>query len=214
VGGPLPTGPALTYTASMSLTLLDWRRRVAGLYADVRAGAAADGPGTLARFRAGRDALFRRHPDSPLPPAGRAGFTGLRYAPHDATLRFDAEVDTDVEPSRLQLERSDGQAIPFVRFGRVQLPVGDLDVFWLDTYGGGVFLPFRDGTSGRGSYGGGRYLLDTVKGADLGGDAGRLVLDFNYAYHPSCFYDAEAWGCPLAPPDNWLDVPVEAGELA
>ncbi len=61
------------------------------------------------------------------------------------------------------------------------------------------------------SYGGGRYLLDTVKGADLGGTDGRLVVDFNYAYNPSCAYDPQ-WSCPLAPPANRLTVPILAGE--
>jgi uncharacterized protein (DUF1684 family) len=86
-------------------------------------------------------------------------------------------------------------------------------VWWLGGYGGGVFVPVKDGSSGRTSYGGGRYLLDTVKGADLGGDAaqGRLVLDLNFAYNPSCAYDA-AWACPLAPAGNVLDVDVPAGE--
>ena len=61
------------------------------------------------------------------------------------------------------------------------------------------------------TYGGGRYLLDTVKGADLGTEDGRLVLDFNYAYNPSCAYDP-SWACPLAPPGNRLAIAVEAGE--
>jgi uncharacterized protein (DUF1684 family) len=74
-----------------------------------------------------------------------------------------------------------------------------------------VFLPFRDATSGTTSYGGGRYLWDSVKGADLGSADEELVLDFNYAYHPSCVYDPR-WSCPLAPRDNWLGIPVEAGE--
>lgn len=188
----------------MSLTLLDWRRRVAALYADVRASAAADPTGALARFRAGRHELFTTHPDRPGGPLPV-------YWPHDAAWRFEADVDTAVDPVPLLVERSDGATVPFTRFGTVHLPIGDLDVYWLESYGGGVFLPFRDGTCGTTSYGGGRYLLDTVKGADLGGDGGRLVLDFNYAYHPSCYY-SDAWACPLAPPGNRLPGPIEAGE--
>jgi len=188
----------------VSLTLLDWRRRVGALYADVRATSAADAEGALTRFRAGRHELFTTHPDRP-------GGSPPRYWDHRPDLRFEAEVDTDVEPALLAVERSDGATVPFTRFGRVHLPIGDLDVYWLDTYGGGVFLPFRDATCGTSSYGGGRYLLDTVKGADLGGAGGRLVLDFNYAYHPSCFY-SDAWACPLAPPANRLPGLIEAGE--
>ena len=52
-----------------------------------------------------------------------------------------------------------------------------------------------------------------MKGADLGtsDDGARLVLDFNHAYNPSCSYDPR-WSCPLAPPENRIDVPVTAGE--
>lgn len=195
----------------MSLTLLDWRRRVAALYADTRTSSRRDPEGALARFRAGRDLIFAEHPDSPLTPAARAAFDGLAAWPYRSDLRFEVPVDTDVEQTPLLVERSDGDAVPFTRFGTVRLPVGDLDVYWLESYGGGVFLPFRDATCGTSSYGGGRYLLDTVKGADLGGDDGRLVLDFNYAYHPSCFYN-DAWACPLAPPGNRLTMAIEAGE--
>jgi hypothetical protein len=185
----------------MSLTLLDWRRRVATLYAGVRAG------GGLDEFRAGKDELFATHPDSPLTAEARQHFQGLDYWPERADLRFvDVEVDHGVEPIEIDLQGS-----RFRRFGRLHLPLGDLDVYWLETYGGGVFVPFADATSGVTSYGGGRYLLDTVKGADLGGGPGRLTVDFNYAYHPSCFYDP-VWVCPLAPHGNRLAVPVEAGE--
>jgi uncharacterized protein (DUF1684 family) len=72
-------------------------------------------------------------------------------------------------------------------------------------------LPFRDATSGRDTYGGGRYLLDTVKGADLGHEVDEIILDFNYAYHPSCVHDSR-WSCPLAPHENWMEVEVRAGE--
>jgi uncharacterized protein (DUF1684 family) len=103
--------------------------------------------------------------------------------------------------------------VAFERIGVVRLDgLGSLDVWWLTGYGGGVFLPVRDGLAGTETYGGGRYLLDTVKGADLGGAGGRLVVDLNFAYNPSCAYDP-AWACPLAPPGNVLTAPVRAGEL-
>ncbi|MGH2676064.1 MAG: DUF1684 domain-containing protein, partial [Actinomycetota bacterium] len=86
-----------------------------------------------------------------------------------------------------------------------------LSLYWVEGYGGGVFLSFRDDTSGRETYGACRYLLDTVKGADLGMEGGRLVLDFNLAYQPSCSYDP-TWVCPLAPPENRLTIAVRAGE--
>jgi uncharacterized protein len=100
------------------------------------------------------------------------------------------------------------------RTGRVSPgELGPLDVWWVGGYGGGVFLPLRDGSAGRTTYGGGRYLLDTIKGADLGVEEHRLVLDFNFAYNPSCAYDPR-WTCPLAPAANRLPVEVRAGERA
>jgi len=89
---------------------------------------------------------------------------------------------------------------------------GSLAVYWIHAYGGGLFILFKDGTNGTTTYGGGRYLYDTIKGADLGTLANNtIVLDFNYSYHPSCYYNI-AWTCPLAPEQNKLNFSVESGE--
>lgn len=190
--------------------LLDWRRRVFAAYAEVR----ERGPAAAhARWRALRDELFRTHPQSPLDAAGRAAFTGLRYFAYDPALRFSAPVEPR-PGERVEIQTSGGEAMAMRRFGVVALPVGTLEVYWIDVYGGGVFIPFRDATSGTTTYGGGRYLLDTIKGADLGStEDGRLIIDFNFAYHPSCHY-SHRWSCPLAPPANHLTVAIEAGEMA
>ena len=193
----------------MSLTLLDWRRRVAALYAQVRAD--PDPAAAHARWVEGRQQLFRTHPDSADPSAE------LRHAPYDARWRFVVEVETDVEPIRLEIPTATDGVVPFERFGRVSLDgVGSLDVWWLAAYGGGVWLPVRD--TNPQTYGGGRYVLDTVKGADLGSDIdpvtgrGTLVVDLNFAYNPSCAYD-ERWACPLAPAGNVIEGSIVAGEL-
>jgi uncharacterized protein len=201
-------GPACEHGA-VTLTLLDWRRRVAALYLAARS--ATDPERGWRVWRDGRDELFAGHPDSPLDADARAGFSGLPFAPYDPALRMEVEL-SPAAPQRLEVATAGDGIVPFERIGTVALSdVGTLDVWWLDSYGGGVFLPLRDGTAGRGTYGGGRYLLDTVKGADLGGNAGRLVVDLNFAYHPSCTYDPR-WSCPLAPEGNRTDVPVVAGE--
>lgn len=194
------------------LQLLDWRRRVEELYGQVRRELVRDPATAHQRWRRTRDDLFARHPQTPLDAAARSRFDGLPCHPYDPTLAFAAELDTDVEPECDDIPTSTGRAMAFVRIGAVDLPVGRLDAYWLDAYGGGLFLPFRDATAGDTTYGGGRYLLDTVKGADLGQDGdGRLVVDFNFSYHPSCAYDA-GWDCPLAPPGSRLDAAIEAGE--
>ena len=101
-----------------------------------------------------------------------------------------------------------------IGFVDVPFPAGRrrLGLFWMEGYAGGLFLPFRDLTSGTETYGAGRYLLDSVKGSDQGVDGdGRVILDFNLAYNPSCSYDPK-WVCPLAPPGNRLVMEVRAGE--
>lgn len=193
----------------MTLTLLGWRREVATLYAAART--ATDPEAGWRRWRDGRDDLFATHPDSPLDEAARAAFTGLPYAGYDPALRFEPVLEA-APGARLELPTAADGTVLLDRIGTVALgEVSRLDVWWLGGYGGGVFLPLRDGTAGRATYGGGRYLLDSVKGADLGGDGGRLVVDLNFAYHPSCTYDPR-WSCPLAPEGNRVTTPVAAGE--
>jgi uncharacterized protein len=193
----------------VTLTLLGWRRQVAALYAAVRA--ARDPETGWRTWRDGRDELFAGHPDSPLDEAARAAFRGLPYAPYDPGLRFEAAA-LAAEPQRLEVPTATDGVVPFDRIGAVELDgIGRLDLWWLGSYGGGLFLPLRDGTAGQTTYGAGRYLLDTVKGADLGGDDARLVIDLNFAYHPSCTYDPR-WSCPLAPDGNRLTTALDAGE--
>jgi uncharacterized protein len=196
------------------LALGDYRWRVAELYL----AEPVEGAEGVEAFRRGRDVLFRDHPQSALPAAARATFTGLRWFPYDPAAR----VVTRLEPAEHLAEVTidtggeDG-AVRYRRIGRLATPWGGLTLFWMLGYGGGLFLPFRDATSGHQTYGAGRYLTDTVKGTFGRGleskDAGEVVLDLNYAYNPSCAYDPR-WACPLAPPENWLPEPVEAGELA
>ena len=196
------------------LDLMDWKRRVFAAYADVRA--SDDHLEAWERWRAMRDDLFAGHPQSPLPPDARRSFAGLPYFPYSPEHRVTAAVaPASRESYDITTSGAEGGSYRFTRFAVVRFELlgqrGELELFWLEGYGGGLFLPFRDATSGHATYGAGRYLLDTVKGADLGMEGDRLVLDFNFAYNPSCAYDP-AWVCPLAPPSNRLDVAIEAGE--
>ena len=197
--------------AADTLALLDWKRRVFALYAAVRTMPPESG---WALWRDTRNDLFRSHPQSPLPAARRASFGGLDYWPYDPAARVLAALE-DVEAPPQPVATSGTEPILFTPFARASFELGGeplaLEVSWLAGYGGGAFLSFRDATSGGESYGGGRYVLDTVKGADLGEEDGRLVVDFNFAYNPSCAYDP-GWVCPLAPPANRLPVAVQAGE--
>ena len=196
------------------LHLLDWKRRIFGIYAEIRG--ASDPEAAWKRWRAVRDELFASHPQSPLPATDRTGFNGLAYFEYDPRARVLADVMV-AEPAHYDIATSGEHqgSYGFTRFAVAKFELAakplELELSWLDGYGGGLFLSFRDGTSGSETYGAGRYLLDTVKGADLGMDGERLVLDFNFAYNPSCAYDPR-WVCPLVPPPNRLKVPIRAGE--
>jgi len=200
--------------AQDKLDLADWRRRVGDLYR-------LSGPDTLRRFRQGRDELLRNHPQSPLALQARQRFNGLRYFDPDpaAKVRCRLEPADPGDPLEIDTGGEDG-VISFRRTGRLAFAFNGrpctLTVFSLVGYGGGLFLPFRDSTSGTETYGGGRYLFDTVKNTDglsleVTAGSSDVTIDFNYAYNPSCAYDAR-WACPLAPRENWLPVPVRAGE--
>ena len=194
----------------MIAELWDWRRRVNALYGEVQA--AADPAAGWRLWRAERDRLFREHAQSPI--EDRAGFTALPFFDYDPALRLTAVLRT-VEGAAFTVSAGGDGAMrlrPFaVTQGLGAALGGELTVYWVEGYGGGAFLPFTDATSGRESYGGGRYLLDTIKGADLGEENGRTVLDFNFAYNPSCSYSVR-YVCPLAPRENRLPARVAAGE--
>ena len=192
--------------------LWDYRARVVELYRHVREGTPSEQ--THQAFREARDALFATHPQSALDAAQKARFHGLDYFPYDPSLRFVLPLEP-APPATLEFETADDGLVRAERFARVRFRLEGvecvLSLYWLLGYGGGVFLPFRDATSGLETYGGGRYLLDTIKGADLGHSGSTVTLDFNCAYNPSCAYN-ERWSCPLAPPENRLTVPIRAGE--
>ncbi len=182
------------------------------MYAYVRAAGEPERAHALWRER--RDELFRRHRQSPLAPDDPLRDTGLPYWPYDPALRLTAPLEPNTRDETRTVDTVGDGPIKMRLTGHVTMPrlgVG-LEVWWFDQYAGGLFVPVRDATAGTSSYGGGRYLLDTAKGADLGTAAdGQLVLDFNFLYHPSCRY-SEAWECPLAPEGNTIGIGIEAGE--
>lgn len=232
----------LNVSAPTWLDLYDYRARTARLYRERDAALRTREADEMVwgRWRAGRDALFAAHPQSALDAEARRDFSSLRYFPYNPALRVEAQLEvvdddaTSTLPSSAAMQAAEAShpSTLFRRAGQLSFTLdgtpGHLIVYWIDVYGGGLFLPFRDATSGSETYGGGRYLCDTVKGsaflrldADTPGDGeqalgyagGLILLDFNYAYNPSCAYDAR-WACPLAPAENRLPVAIRAGELA
>ena len=205
------------------LDLYDYRRRVAAMYRE-RAEAIQSGEDAalvLQRFRVARNALFATHPQSALDEEQRKQFEGLRYFSYNPALSVTANVETTIEPALLTVAMNAEESMTMTKVARLHFTVEGqevgLSLYWLNIYGGGLFLPFRDTTSPAESYGGGRYLFDTIKGSDFlpvpeFSEKKRIMLDFNYAYNPSCAYNYK-WVCPLAPLENRLHVPIRAGEL-
>ncbi|RMG87020.1 MAG: DUF1684 domain-containing protein [Chloroflexi bacterium] len=198
------------------LDLLDYRRRVFEMYRLLRRAFDDDAVQAAAlRFRRAKDELYRTHPQSPFDEQQRTAFRALSYYDYDPAYRVTAQLEP-AERQVFHVRLDDDGDFYYERIGYVSftLPLGRgrLAVYWIKGYGGGLFLPFVDATANNTTYGGGRYLLDTIKGADLGTTPdGEMVLDFNFAYHPSCTYN-HRWVCPLAPQENRLNFPIDAGE--
>jgi uncharacterized protein (DUF1684 family) len=210
-----PTGQGKADAARLArfASLHDWRRQIADLYAAVRALPPEDG---FAHWRAVRDRIFREHPQSPLSGARRAGLRGIPCFDYDPGLRFEVALTAARDRETIAFEAGKDGVMTLVPYALTQ-GLGDrlgreLTLYWIAGYGGGVFLPFGDASNGEETFSGGRYLLDTIKSADLGAATdGRLILDFNFAYYPSCAY-SEAWVCPLSPHENRLTCAVRGGE--
>jgi uncharacterized protein (DUF1684 family) len=160
----------------------------------------------LIDFRTEKDEFFRRHPQSPLTPEQRRGFTGLSYFPENDALRLEVTVEPFREQEHMQMQTSTGGVQDYVRFGKFHFQVEDQDAeltIYKADYG--YFLPFVDSLAGKETYPAGRYLEpETLPG-------NRFIVDFNLAYNPYCAYN-EMWSCPITPLENRLKVSIRAGE--
>ena len=198
-----------------AISLAGWRRAIAEMYAQVRATGEEGAAQASDAFRAGRERLFREHPDSPIPEHERARWAGTAWFRYDPALRTMAIAKPVARPSTFEIALASDGVTRCTRVATLEFALREkpsmLTLYWFEGYGGGLWLPFADATNGASTYGGGRYLYDTIKGADLGASETRFVLDFNFAYNPSCAYD-ERWSCPLPPAENRLPFAVEAGE--
>jgi uncharacterized protein len=163
----------------------------------------------LEMFRTEKDEFYRHDRRSPLTPDQQRGFKGLSYFPENSALVIKSRIDRNVQPGVIQMETTKGQAQSFRRYGVVRFEVdgqpAQVTLYASEGSSRDLFLPFRDATSGTQSYGAGRYL-------DLHAHGDEVVVDFNYAYNPNCAYNPD-WNCPLPPAENWLDVPIRAGEM-
>jgi len=170
-------------------------------------------PEAVRAYRADKDDAFRLDPGSPIPAEQREAFVGLPYFEVDPNLRFEGltlEPYRGGEPTSFQLPTTDGRLRPAERAGVFEFAIGErqlrLTGYRFEHSGADeLFVPFQDETTGRETYGAGRYL-DIEPEPD-----GTYALDFNLAYHPYCVYDP-SYSCPLTPTENRLPIRIEAGE--
>jgi len=161
-----------------------------------------------------KDRFFRsRYPGSPIPSEDRAKFKGLDYFPPDPAYRFELELHEHKEKRVVRIAYTKGQEQDFLRWGEFRFKVGDkeqaIQAYKSDPAEERLFILFRDATSGKETYGAGRYL-DLEPGSHRTAN-GKWILDFNKAYNPWCVY-SENYTCPLVPQENWLDMSIHAGE--
>ena len=168
----------------------------------------------LERERQEKDRFFMLHPQSPLPIEDRRKLReGLDYFPPDPVYRFELEVHEHQDKNTLKMSYTRGEEKEFIRWSEFRFKIGSenctLQAYKNDPDEDRLFVPFRDATSGKETYGAGRYIdlePDRHRTAD-----GKWILDFNVAYNPWCAY-SEAYTCPFVPPENWLKIPIRAGE--
>jgi uncharacterized protein (DUF1684 family) len=157
-------------------------------------------------LRAAKDEYMREDPTSPLGKQERSRFDGLTYFPYDPALALELPLDRNVDSEPVEMGTSTGDTRAYARVGKVHFDVRGTPAE-VTLYGDpeNLFLPIRDATSGHATYGAGRYVEPEMTGDDT------VFVDFNLLYNPYCAYN-EQFSCPLPPVENWLQVPIEAGE--
>jgi len=159
-------------------------------------------------YRQEKDEYLKNSPRSPLSLGVQQKFDGLEYYPISEDYRFELILHENPSPEEIIMDTSDGQSRQYYDIGYLEFEVqgqsAQIHIYQSSRNPDHYFVPFRDETSGKETYGAGRYL-------DIEKVAGKFQLDFNKSYNPFCAY-SDAYSCPLPPMDNWLDLPIKAGE--
>lgn len=173
----------------------------------------SDWKANLERARQTKDAFFAQNWQSPVPPQSRLQFKGLEYYPPDQSYKFELMLHEHAERQVVRMAYTKGNEQDFFRWGEFRFTIDEreqaLQAYKSSSNKDILFIPFKDATSGKETYGAGRYL-DLEPARDRTAE-GKWVLDFNLAYSPWCAY-SEAYTCPFVPVENWLEVPIYAGE--
>jgi uncharacterized protein (DUF1684 family) len=167
-------------------------------------------------FRDGRDQEMRDPKETPLPETEAAKFAGLKYFATDKRFRVKAKLKKEPSEQKVQFQTSSGKIRTFLKYGVVSFKLLGkryaLNVYQVEPaaikeeYKDLAFVPFKDLTSGKESYGAGRYIDIKIS------QGGKVILDFNLAYNPNCAYGSDKYNCPIPPAENRLNVEIKAGE--
>ncbi len=168
----------------------------------------------IAAHREEYKAGFLKSPKSPLK---KDDLPYLRFFEPDSTYQVEATVQRTPQAEPFELPTYDGKKKTYVKYAILLFRLKgnpyeltlyrSLQLAQLPQYRDYLFLPFKDATNGKSTYGGGRYMdlrVGNIKD-------GKLLLDFNKAYNPYCAY-SDGYACPIPPKENQLTVSVEAGE--
>jgi uncharacterized protein (DUF1684 family) len=172
-----------------------------------------DEPGDVQRFRALRDKSFRKASETPLTGEDFLKFKGLVYFDADQQFAVRARLEKTSDEQIFMMPTSIGTTRKYFKYGVLKFELAGRS-FSLNVYqseisakkNGSLFVPFRDLTNGKETYGAGRYLDIKIPSGD------ETVLDFNFAYNPSCAYGNEKFSCTIPPKENFLQIEIKAGE--
>ncbi|QEE14245.2 DUF1684 domain-containing protein [Promethearchaeum syntrophicum] len=163
--------------------------------------------------RTSKDYFFAQNLQSPIPMDERENFDGLKYYPPDPTFYFELDFHEHAKKESIQIQDTKENMRTLIRWGKFIFKIDGkeyiLQAYKSDPNEKHFFVPFRDATSGKETYGAGKYLDLDEKNSKNG--MGKWILDFNLAYNPFCAYN-EDYACPFVTPENWLKVPILAGE--
>ncbi|GGD77555.1 hypothetical protein GCM10011514_46820 [Emticicia aquatilis] len=176
---------------------------------------AQDFKAEIEKHREEYKADFLKNSSSPLK---KEDFEYLRFYEPNEKFKVVCEfVATKKREKSFEVPTSSGQTATYTKFGELKFEIDgkpyklavyqSLKLRNLPQYRDYLFIPFKDLTNGKESYGGGRYLDLRMK--EISGD--KIYLDFNKAYNPYCAFSA-GYSCPIPPKENHLKVAIEAGE--
>jgi uncharacterized protein (DUF1684 family) len=168
----------------------------------------------IRQFQDGLNKEYKDAETSPLSKEERESFKGINFFPVNLNYVVTAKFVRTANERIFAMPTTGNITKQYVKYGEAQFVLKgkpyklnvyqSVDLAKQRKYRDYLFIPFRDGTSGKETYGGGRYIDLTIPQSDT------LIINFNLAYHPYCAY-TEGYNCPIPPRENYLTVKVEAG---